>query len=56
MYKRSAQGNAMMLQYFDKEKDCLVAQTGVVTKEEGYAQNSDLQQLMTALLKKAYGK
>lgn len=54
-YNRSAQVNTMMLLYFDKEKDCLVGQNGVVTKEEGFDQDNDLERLMTALLKKTYG-
>lgn len=55
-YKRSNTANVMNLLYFDKDKYTLTMQAGTVIKEEGFDQDNDLQQLMTALLKKAYGK
>lgn len=55
-YQATTQANKIELVHFDKETNALVQRFGVVTKESGYAQASDLQQLMTALLKKAYGK
>lgn len=55
-YKAAAQANKIDLVHFDKEKYTLVQWSGVVRKESGNAQDSDLESLMTALLKKAYGK
>lgn len=55
-FNRNASANNITLLHYDKEKDAITVENGIVTKEEGLAQDTDLQQLMTTLLKKAYGR
>ena len=55
-FNRNAQANNIQLVHYDIVKNDLATANGLVSKEEGFEQNSDLERLMTTLLQRAYGK
>ncbi len=55
-FNRNATANNIDLIHYDIVKDDIATENGIVTKEAGSSQDSDLERLMTSLLKKAYGR
>lgn len=55
-FNRNASANNISLIHYDIVKDDIATENGIVTKESGNSQDSDLERLMTRLLQKAYGR